>query len=323
MVRMFNEKADLKTVREENAGTIDDVKNSFQSQSVLFNTFVDMIDESFQETAGFDQFLLDTNGFYWFTEKTAEGQSASSIYIFNSCGQLVKSLRVNGKAATLYEYDDCILAACEGVDSKGYIYKYAKEDQRLLEHWDISGFLWDLEKLGDVLYITSYLAETNEAVLYTISGQEVSCKVLGQGFFPTGVLIQDNLLYIPVCPLYSPNTGSVLCIDFCGNDVEEIPVSVSPRQIFSYDGQLILHGIDMSQGRAESIIYLDPATKKTESFQIPKAQDIRTQGEHLLIFNQETETIVYWSHAKKKITRIVQWPIKRKNNSKNNVLLNH
>ncbi|MFC7394906.1 hypothetical protein [Scopulibacillus cellulosilyticus] len=323
MVNIFNENADVETVDEVKTGTIDDVKNSFQSQSALFNTFEDIIDESFQAAVSFDQFLLDSNGYYWFTEKTTEGQSASQIYIFNSQGDFIKSHGVNGKAATIYEYNDCILAACEGIDSKGYIYKYSKDDQKLLKTWDIDGFLWDLEKLGDTLYITSYLAETNEAVLYTISGQEVDCKVLGNSFFPTGVLIKDNILYIPVCPLYSPNTGSVLCIDLNSDKVEEIAVSVSPRQILSYGGQLILHGLDMSKGKAESLIYLDPNTKKTESFQIPKASDIRIQGEYLLIFNHETKTVIYWSHAKKKIIRIVQWPIKRKFHSKKNARLNH
>lgn len=319
---MLKSKESLKSLSEVDASAIDDVKSSLQSQTIFFNPFQKPLEESFGKPKNFEQFLNDSHGNYWFTEKVAEGQNSSHVFIYDQQGLFIKSQIVNGKA-TLYEYPKWIIAACEGPDNKGYIYKYSKDDQQLIEQWVLDGFLWDIEMDEEALYITSYLPTTNEAVLYHIKGKSLTPKVLGTGFFPTGIIKQDKLLYVSTSPLFTSCKGGMMKLDMKGELLDRFDVDVSPRQIFSHEDGLVLHGLDMAQGKAETLIYVDPKLGTTGTYSIPKATHIRTQGHHLLLFNQETQSLMYWSHAKKKVIRVVHWPLKKQAYNKREAYMNH
>ncbi|TCP23815.1 hypothetical protein EV207_12838 [Scopulibacillus darangshiensis] len=307
---------------EIDASVIDSVKSSLQSQTIIFNTFQKSVDGSRCESQHFDQFLIDDNGNYWFTEKVTDGQSANHLYIYNHSGKFLRSLAVNGKA-TLYEYAEWMIAACEGPDNKGYIYKYSKDTQQLVEQWVMNGFLWDIEMDLERLYITSYLPMTDEAVLYQIKGKTIVKQVLGTGFFPTGIIGKDKCLYVSTSQIFSSGKGEMMRLDLDGNILDQFDIEVSPRQIFEYEGQLVLHGLDLAEGKAETLVYVDPDLGICETYSIPRASQIRTQGQYLLLFNEKAQSLMYWSHRKKRVIRVVHWPMKKQEYKIKDLSVNH
>lgn len=284
-------------------------RDAFQAQDYLYHDFINPITATLYGQFDFDQFLIDSKGHYWFTEKVVSGKDTTQIYIFNSRGALIKNFVVKGKP-TLYEFDRFVIAACEGNDEHSYIYKFCKSHLHLVKEWTIDGFLWDLECTEDALYITSYLPEINEAVLYIIQGSKHKAVDLGTGLFPSGILFQQGALYIAFSFIHSGSKGKIVKYDLEGNTIKELMLNAAPRQMFAYNGEIVLHGLNMTKGSADQLVYFNLENGSCSSYKIPRASDIRLQGKHLLLHNHETESIIYWNHEKKKIIRVVHTPIK-------------
>lgn len=281
-------------------------KNRLSFQRVFYTK--DIKDLHHSTACDFDQFLIDDRGCGWFTEKTPSNQTTSRIFIFSAKGDLLKTHVVVGKP-TLYECDgQAVIAACEGTDGKGYIYRFDKECLEPVAQWVIDGFLWDLEWVNDVLYITSYRARDGLAVLSIANRDKIKDIALGRGMFPVGVLRKPDALYIAFSFIVSGKTGKVARYDDTGCLVEETMIDSAPRQMFAYKEWLVLHGMDMTKGIADELVYVNPKDGSQKAYKIPKAIDLRAQGRHLLLYHRDGETVLYWSHEKRKIIRMMHLP---------------
>ena len=301
---------------------IDDIKSSFQSQSVGLNDFAHPFNKSIYGHFDFEQFLIDANGKYWFTEKSNVYKQTTQIYIFNNNGDLLKNFSVKGRP-TLYENDKLMIAACEGKDDRGHIYLYCKNELAFIEEWTIDGFLWDMECIGETFYITSYFVDTNEAVFYIIGDNTKKVMSLGDDMFPTGILFHQNKLYISLTYLQDGNRGKVIQTDLDGRIIKEIEMDIAPRKLFSYKDELVIYGLDMAKGYADQLVYINVHTDQQAVYQSPRAVDIKSHDKHMLFYNQQTDSIIYWSHEKKKIIRVVHWAVRQYNNKLQELPLNH
>ncbi|GGH87661.1 hypothetical protein JOD43_003990 [Pullulanibacillus pueri] len=302
---------------------IDDIKSSFQSQSVVLNELLHPFFRSMYSQFDFEQFLIDRDGNYWFIEKNNMYKQTTQIYIFNHKGDLLKNFAVKGKP-TLYEKEYLMIAACEGTDDKGHIYSFCKHHLNFIEEWTIDGFLWDMECIGETFYVTSYFVESNEAVLYILNNDKKTVVSLGHDMFPTGILCHKNKLFIALSYLRDGNKGKVIQCGLDGQVVKEIAVEIAPRKLFGYKNELVICGLDMAKGYSDRLVYINLETGKQTTFQLPQAMDVRAQDKHLLFYNGQTESIIYWSHEKRKIMRVVRWPGRQSSENKLEALgLNH
>jgi hypothetical protein len=284
-------------------------KDKFQSTSYLYHDFINPMTSTLYGQFDFDQFLIDSRGQYWFTEKNISGKETSQVFVFNGSGALIKNIVVKGKP-TLYEFDQCVIVACEGMDSHSYIYQFCKSRLHRVNEWTIDGFLWDLEFIDGAVYITSYLSSINEAVLYIIDENRKKAIDLGTGVFPSGIIYMQGALFIAFSFIYSGSKGKIAKYDLDGQLIEELTLKVAPRQLFTYKGKIVLHGLDMAKGSADRLVYFNVENGNCVSYKIPKSTDLRPQEKHMLLHNHETGSIFYWSHEKRKIIRVVHLPLK-------------
>ena len=286
-------------------------KGSFQSRSYLFHDWINPMTATLYGKFDFEQFLIDSEGQYWFTEKTLSGKETSQIFVFNTRGAFIKNLAVKGKPI-LYDFEYFLIAACEGRDGRSYIYKICKKHLQIINEWTIDGFFWDLENINEALYITSYLPEINEAVLYIINGNRKRAIDLGESIFPTGILFQNGSLYIAYSFVYNRNKGKMARYDLDGVVLEEYFFNVGSRQMLTYKDKIVLHGLDMTKGSADRLVYFNVENGHCLSYKIPNTSDIRPEGKQVLLHHHETDSIIYWSHEKRKIIRVVhiKMPIK-------------
>ncbi|MGV3487479.1 MAG: hypothetical protein ACO1OC_02710 [Tuberibacillus sp.] len=283
----------------------------FQLQSYwyhdLHNPMIDTIYGQFD----FEQFLVDSEGQYWFTEKTFSDKETTEIFVFNASGELIKNMVVKGKP-TLYEFEHYVVVACEGWDDQSHIYRYCKKQLILEQHWTVEGFLWDLDCNDESLFITCYLSDINEAVLYIIDINRKKALDLGAGVFPSGILYRSGYLYISFSYIQSGKKGKMVKLDLEGNILGEMDLDIAPRQIFSQDDHIILHGLNMANGAADQLVYFDIENETQQSYKIPKSSDIRPQEKHMLLHIRDSQSIIYWSHEKRKIVRVAHLPVPNK-----------
>ena len=259
----------------------------------------------------FEQFLIDSEGRYWFSEKAVDGKETTQIFIFDAKGAILKKLVVQGKPV-LYEFERWVIIACEGIEASSHIYKFSKQTLSLEDQWTVDGFLWDLDGAGEALFITSYLTDINEAVLYIVDGNRKKALDLGTGLFPTGIICCGKALYISFSDIQTGCKGKLIKLDWEGHLLEESPLDIAPRQMFLYDGHIILHGLDMAKGSANQLVYYNVQTGERQVYKIPKASDLRPHGKHILLHNREKQSIIYWSHEKRKIIRVLHMPAMKK-----------
>ncbi|GGE34321.1 hypothetical protein GCM10011391_11260 [Pullulanibacillus camelliae] len=301
--------------------TIDDIKSSFQSQSVLLNDLHHPLYKLVYSQFDFDQLLIDQLGNYWFTENHSSLEKLTHIYIFNQKGDLLKKFLVNGKP-TLYENEELMIVACEGTDDKGYIYLFCKRTLRFIEQWAIDGFLWDMECIGNTFYITSYFVDEDEAVIYKINHKKKEVISLGKNMFPTGILCHKHRLFISLSYLEEGNRGKIIECDIEGCLIKELELNIAPHKLYSYKNELVIHGLNMISGQADQLVYINIDTEEQTMYHSPQAIDIKAQDKHMLFYNEQSKTVIYWSHEKRKVIRVVHWAKHTYNDKKKIVKLN-
>lgn len=275
-----------------------------RSQSVLFEDIRRPLINDIPNPADFEEFLIDSEGKLWLTSKMDKCQGTSEIHVFCGQGHLLEQKCVKGKVS-LYESSQWLVAACEGEDGYGYVYQFDKTAITLLNEWQIDGFLWDLAIDHNHLHAVSYSPKDNHAYLTSISTLGKDSLCLGEGFFPTGIIKYGAGFYVTTCQLTEPNRGKLLQLDESGIIVNTVIVDTSPRQLFRYDGELILHGLNMETGRADHLVYIHLQTLKAATYNIPKTKDIREQTQHLLLYNDDKQSLFYWNHQERKVTSVI------------------
>jgi hypothetical protein len=257
----------------------------------------------------FSQILIDGNNNYWFAEKKAKEKEKTNLYIFNEHGKFLKNVIVTGNP-NLFEFDYSVFAACEGNDGKGRIYQYCIESYQLVEQWTIEGFLWDLEKMDDRLYVSSYLPGKDAAVLYVIEDKKMEKVDLGEHFFPTYLLSRGTSLYISACPILDCGEKKIIELNMNHERVDEYKLNVSPRRLYMYDGGLIIHTLELASGKKEKLIYYDFKTGDQKVYPIPKNHTVEGNREQLFLFNLETQSLVEWNHDQRGIAKVKHLPQK-------------
>lgn len=291
---------------KENPVISHETREVTRSSANLFHLLNVSSDQKHQLMAQYEELLIDEHGNYWFTEMNTKRHASSQIYLYDTEGHLVKHFVLNGKA-TLYEFPNCIIAACEGIDYKGYIYKIDKNTHQLINQWVIDGFLWDVEMHQEAVYVTSYAPAEDEALLYRLVGKTAVVHSLGYGFYPTSLAKNENGFYLATTYPFSSKKGTVITLSLNGMKLQEHTASVAVRELFNYKSQLVLHGLDYEDGTAETLTYIHKHTMEKRVYSIPKVTHIKQHGNQLLLFNQRTKTMMYWSHERRKIVRMVHW----------------
>ncbi len=292
---------------KETPDFLSEVREVTRSSANLFHLLNLSADRKHQLMAQYEELLIDGRGYYWFTETNTKRHASSEIYLYDSEGQFVKRFVLNGQA-TLYEFPDCIIAACEGVDYKGHVYQIGKTNHQMMNQWTIEGFLWDVEMHQGAVYATSYVPRDDEALIYQLTSQTAVKHSLGFGFYPTSLVKTENVFFLATSYPFSSKKGTVMTLSLNGMKLGEKTAEVAVRELFTYQSDLILHGLDYEEGTAETLTYFNRYTEEKITYTIPKVTHIRQHGQQLLLFNQRTKTMMYWSHERRKIVRVLHWP---------------
>lgn len=294
-------------------GTNVDRQTFYQSESEgvrssvnMFQTFDHSQDQKHQLMAQCEELLIDEHGHYWFIEMNTKRHASSKVFLYAENGELLQHYVFNGKT-TLYEFSDYVLAACEGNDYKGYIYKINKHTYQVQKYWVVFGFLWDVSMHGDSVYATTYLPDRDEALIYRLNGNTVVTQSLGYGFYPASLVKCGQHFYLGTNYPFSSKKGTVMTLSLTGMKLGECDTGLSIRELFSYENDLVLHGIDYSTGTAETLTYVNKCTNETTTYQIPKVTDIKQHGSQLILINRKLKTMMYWSLKGRKLTRVVKW----------------
>lgn len=310
-------------------GTVEEKPVFIQSDSEgerssvnIFHSLSISQDQKHQMMAECEELLIDEHGHYWFIEMNTKRHASSRVFLYAENGELLQHYVFNGKA-TLYEFTNCIIAACEGPDYKGYIYKINKESYQLEKNWVLEGFLWDVSMHCNSLYVTAYLPKQDEALLYQLNGQTSMTQSLGYGFYPTSLVKSGNQFYLAANYPFSSQKGTVMTLSLAGMKLEERDVGISVRELFTHDDCLVLHGLDYITGTAETLTYVHNLSQQKATYHIPKVTHIKQHNAYLLLFNHKLKTIMYWSHERRKITRVLHWSGSKKLPTFHSPVINH
>lgn len=255
----------------------------------------------------FSQVLVDQKKNYWFSEKKDKKKEKTNIYIFNERGLFLKNVVVIGNP-NLYEFGESVFAACEGSDGKSRIYEYCTESYRLTQQWTLDGFLWDIEKVNGRLYVSSYLAGEDEAVLYNIQGQQTEKLKLGTQFFPTELLGWGTSLYISAFPVLDSDKKKIIELNENQEIVNEVTLNVPPYRFYLHEPELVIHGVELLTGKEEKLVYYNINTGEQKEYSIPQAFTVKESNNQLYLFNPKTQSVVKWHHNERKMTYTNQVP---------------
>lgn len=253
------------------------------------------------------QMLIDHLGNYWFGEEREKSKETTNLYVFNNDGVFLKNLTVYGHP-NLFELGENVYAGCEGADGRARIYRFAKDTQHLVREWTVDGFFWDLEQHDDRLYISCYLPEKDEAVLYVIDGDELTDVSLGEHCFPTDVLFLGESLFVSVCPVLRNGEKKVIQLNRQLNVVNEFALNTSPRHLYAFGCELVVHGLELASDEQERLIYFNFSTGQRKEYVIPHAHTIKGNKDRLFLVNLETESVIQWDHKQRKITSVSRLP---------------
>lgn len=219
----------------------------------------------------------------------------------------MKCLPVSGRP-NLFEFGESVFAGCEGHDGKGRIYEFSTNDQGLIRQWTVDGFLWGLEMAEDRLYAASYLPDRDAAMLYVIDEEGCSEVRLGSHFFPTDLLYFNGSLYISACPVLDSGGKKIIRLNDDHTIAAEYPLAVSPRQLYSFGSELVIHAVELAPDKQEKLVYFNFAKGTQKEYGIPHAHTIKGIRDRLFLVNLKAQSVSEWNHCKRKITRVNRLP---------------
>ncbi|HET7579408.1 MAG TPA: hypothetical protein VFK33_09010 [Bacillales bacterium] len=279
-----------------------------QKQTVWFNGSESKDGLRLETDHFFSQILPDDSGHYWLAEHSRSCAKSTGLCVFNSRGKLLKSLSVAGKP-NLREFGDSVYAGCEGENGEAQIYEFSKETLTLVQQWTVDGFLWGFEKKDGLLYVASYLAEENLAVMYVIGENHRAAVELGENFFPTDLAVLDDLIHVTACPVIGGGGKRIMQLDESSLEViREFTLRTSPRQIYSFGSELVVHALELGEDKRDKLICLDLKTGKQREHVIPHSHKIRKDVGWLFLANLKERAVFHWDSEKQKITKVSSLP---------------
>jgi hypothetical protein len=194
-----------------------------------------------------------------------------------------------------------VVVACEGDGSKGSVLVFSKNEPELMKEWKVNGFLWEVEMEGNNLYISTYIAEENQAVLYIIADGKKKRVNLGSNFAPTDILCVNGRIHISCAPVLSGDPKKIMVLNNKGKLMSEHKLSISPRTIYEVGDEIMIYELDLATGKSEKIVYLNTETGEQKEHTIPHSQVVECTCQSLSLIQPDSNTLFTWDHSNRKI----------------------
>lgn len=248
----------------------------------------------------YSEVFMDNQKNYWFSKKVENSTKDYKLFIFDHKNGCLKSQIIKGQP-NFYEFDSCVAVACEGDGSKGSVLIFSKTEPELVKEWKVNGYLWEVEMNQDVLYISSYIVEEDQAVLYIIRNGKKKRVNLGSNMAPTDILCHENHVYVSGAPVLNGDPKKVMVLNEKDKVVTEYKLSISPRALYQVDNHLLVYELDLSTGKSERIVYIDLKTGEQKEHEIPHSKIVECTNDSLSLLEQNSKTIYTWDHGNRKI----------------------
>lgn len=255
----------------------------------------------------YSEVFMDKQKNYWFSKKVEDQSKDHKLFIFDHKNGCLKSQIIKGQP-NFYEFDSCVLVACEGDGSKGSVLIFSKNGPELIKEWKVNGYLWEVEMNRDVLYISSYIVEEDQAVLYIIRNGKKKRVNLGSNMAPTDILCHDNHVYVSGAPVLNGDPKKIMVLNDKDKVVCEYKLSISPRALYQVDNQLLVYELDLSTGKSERIVYIDMKTGEQKEHDIPHSTIVECTKDSLSLLEQNSKTLYIWDHCNRKIVNTQKVP---------------
>lgn len=247
---------------------------------------------------GFSNVVRDSNQNYWFTKQLSSNHV--EVYVFVHHLAQLRTFQVNGKPS-FYEYPESVCIACEGEEWNGWIYEFAKEDPRITHQWHVNGIFCDLKRKGNQLIVSSYHVEGNEALLTTFGDKGKKVIPLEAGYSPVNMMIAEEGIYIAALSISASYQDQILLLNDSYQIKNSFKLDFSPRTIHSWNGSLIVHGINGRTGKSDQLVYICSKTGHQEKFPIPSSELVQCSDQHLTFYNADSKILSIWDHEQKEI----------------------
>ncbi|MFG6497631.1 hypothetical protein P8610_19890 [Fictibacillus sp. UD] len=244
--------------------------------------------------------FMDKQKNYWFSKKVEDQSKDYKLFIFDYKNGCLKSQIVKGQP-NFYEFESCVVVACEGDGSKGSVLIFSKNEPELLKEWKVNGYLWEVEMNQDVLYISSYIVEEDQAVLYIIRNGKKKRINLGNNMAPTDILCHENLVYVSGAPVLYGDPKKIMVLNEKDKVVTEYKLSISPRALYQVDDHLLVYELDLATGKSERIVYIDMKTGEQKEHEIPHSKIVECTNDSLSLLEQNSKTLYIWDHCNRRI----------------------
>jgi hypothetical protein len=249
---------------------------------------------------GYSEVFMDSQKNYWFSKKMENQTKDHKLFIFDHKNACLKSHVIKGQP-NFYEFDSCVAVACEGDGSKGSVLIFSKNGPELMKEWKVNGYLWEVEMDEDVLYISSYIVEEDQAVLYIIRNDKKKRVNLGSNMAPTDILCYNDHVYVSGAPVLNGDPKKVIVLNNKDKVINEYKLSISPRALYRVDDHILVYELDLSTGKSERIVYINVKTGEQKEHHIPHSQIVECTNRSLSLLGQDSKTLYIWDHCNRKI----------------------
>ncbi|WP_257351818.1 hypothetical protein [Pseudalkalibacillus decolorationis] len=160
----------------------------------------------------------------------------------------------------IYEFPDYIIVACEGDGETGTVYQFSKRTLELVQEWELDGFIWDVEMVGQTVCVSAYVVDIDTARLYNLKGRSIDFVELGTLFAPADLLAFQGHLFVSVYPLAETSPRKILRLDEEFVIDQEYELSICPRFLFENGDEILIQELDVKTGRSDRYASLNIQT---------------------------------------------------------------
>lgn len=256
--------------------------------------------DELNDTTQYTDVFMDSEKNYWLVRADDMKTKRHTISIIDRATGNLKSHKVNGRP-NFYEFNDSVLIACEGDGSKGSILIFCKQNLELIKEWKVNGYLWEVEKHKGAIYVSCYIVEEDQAVLYVIKDGKKKRVNLGKNMAPTDILCIEDEVYISAAPILNGDPKKIIVLDNKERVVREYPLSISPRTIYHVEDEIMVYELDLATGKTEKIVYVNLHTGEQFTHTIPNSQVVECTSDSLSLLQQDSKTLFTWDHSNRKI----------------------
>lgn len=248
---------------------------------------------------GYSNVVKDANHNYWFSKQLSP--THFEVYVFIHRLAQLRTFQVNG-SPSFYEYHNSICIACEGEEWNGWIYEFSKDDPRITHQWHVKGIFCDLKRKGNKLIVSSYCVEEDKAILTVFDENGKNVIELEKGYSPINMMVEDHGIYIAALSISAAHQDTILLLDEEFRVQQSFLLDFSPRSIHSWNGRLIVHGLNGRTGKSDQLVYICSKTGKQEKYSIPSVELIECTKKHLTFYDADQKILSLWEHECKEIT---------------------